>query len=76
MSKREIPTLALMLAVVVGGFCLITGAWNALVQHGASEAGLESTRGDTWAYLPVGIAAGVLGLAVFLLVRRMRRRAK
>jgi hypothetical protein len=72
MAKRETSLIELVLAVFVGGFCLITGAWVALFQSGTDEFGMSYSTGVGRAYLPAGIAAGVLGVAAFLLVRRIR----
>jgi hypothetical protein len=71
-AKRETSRGALIGAVVVGGFCLITGATKALVDGGRGEYGIAWSPLNKWAYPAVGIAAGVMALAVFLLVRRIR----
>ena len=73
-AKQQVPLTALVLALLFGGFCLITGAWKALIERGQGEYGIESTPGDGWSYLWVGIGGAILVLAVALTLREVRRR--
>ncbi len=69
MAKRETPIGALVGAVGIGSFCVVFAAGRALTEWG---------RGDqsNWSYPAVGIAAAVVGLAFYLLIRRIRREMK
>ena len=76
MKENKTPIVALVLAVVFGGFCLVAGAWKALIERGQGEYGIEWIPGDNWSYLWVGIAATILGVAAYFLIRRIRSQGK
>ncbi len=72
--KQQVPMVALVGALLLGGFCLIAGAWKALVERGQAEYGIGSIPEDKWSYLWVGIAIAIMAAALALTVREFRRR--
>lgn len=73
-EKRRAPLASLILAVAVGGLCLLTGAWKALVERGQGEYEIATSPLDKWAYVWVAVAILFLGGAIALTRREMGRR--